>query len=97
MLKNTKSRANNLVQQSAGYKSTIQKISVISRYLQQKIKNEIKKTISLKIASNRIKYSGINLTKKCMTCTLNSVLSNKKQKQTNTDFTTHHFSCSSSA
>ena len=47
----------------AGYKINIQKLIVFLYTSCEKFENEIKKTVPLTIASKRIKYLGINLTK----------------------------------
>ena len=57
----------------AGYKINKQK-SVAFLYTNNKIsERELKETISFTIASKRIKYLGINLTKEAKTCTLKTI------------------------
>ena len=57
----------------AGYKINIQK-SVAFLYTNNELsEREVKKTIPFTISSKRIKYLGINLTKKKKTCTLKTI------------------------
>ena len=57
----------------AGFKINIQK-SVTFLYVNNELtEREIKKTIPFTIASKRIKYLGINLTKDAKTCTQNII------------------------
>ena len=74
----------------AGYKINIQKSVAFLYANNEQSDNEIKKTISFTIASKRIKYLGINLTKDVKDLCLEIYKTLKKLKEMQINGSTYH-------